>query len=96
MRLVSVEKSPNPQKKFRATFELDNGRTKHTDFGAAGMTDYLLSKDKDRRERYRERHQKDLQTKDVTRAGYLSYYLLWGPYTSLSDNITYYKRKFNL
>lgn len=96
MRLVSVEKSPLAQKKFRATFELDNGKTKHTDFGSAGMDDYTLAKDKEQRERYRERHQKDLQTKDVTRAGYLSFYLLWGPYTSLSDNITYYKRKFNL
>ena len=96
MRLVSVEKSPNPQKKLRATFELDNGRTKHTDFGSAGMDDYLQTKDKEQRERYRERHQKDLRTGDPTRAGYLSYHLLWGNYSNLSDNITAYKRKFNL
>lgn len=96
MRLVSVEKSANPQKKFIATFEMDNGRTKTTHFGSAGADDYTLTKDKEQRERYRDRHQKDLQTKDVTRAGYLSMYLLWGPYTNLSDNITYYKRKFNL
>lgn len=96
MRLLSVAKSPIPAKKWRATFELDSGRLKHTDFGSAGMDDYTLTKDKEQRERYRERHQKDLQTKDPTRAGYLSYYLLWGPYSNLSDNITYYKRKFNL
>jgi hypothetical protein len=96
MKLVSVVKSPKPAKKWRATFELDSGRLKHTDFGSAGMDDYTLTKDKDQRERYRERHQKDLKTNDPTRAGYLSYFLLWGPYTNISDNILAYKRKFNL
>ena len=96
MKLLRVQKSPNPAKKFRAVFELDNGRIKNTDFGAAGMDDYTLTKNKEQRERYRERHQKDLKTNDVTRAGYLSFYLLWGPYTSLKSNLDYFKRKYNL
>ena len=61
-----------------------------------GYTDYLLSKDKERRDRYRKRHAKDLKTGDPTRAGYLSYYLLWGDSTSLKENIKSYKKRFKL
>lgn len=96
MKLLRVEKSPKSEKKYRAIFELENGKTKHTDFGDSSATDYLLSKDKERRERYRDRHRKDLETNDYTRAGYLSYYLLWGDYTSLRSNIEAYKKRFNL
>lgn len=96
MKLLSVEKSPNPAKKLRATFQTDSGRLKHTDFGAAGMDDFTLTKNLEQRDRYRARHQKDLRTGDPTRAGYLSYWILWGPYTSVRENVTYYKRKYNL
>ena len=96
MKLLRVEKSPKPEKKFRAFFQLDSGREKHTDFGSSGMDDYTLTKSKEQRERYRSRHQKDLQTNDPTRAGYLSYEILWGPYTSMDSNIQYYRQKYNL
>lgn len=79
-----------------AVFEQDNGRTKTTHFGDASATDYLHTKDKEQRERYRSRHAKDLQTNDPTRAGYLSYYLLWGDYSSLRSNVAAYRKKFNL
>ena len=96
MKLLRVEKSPNPDKKYRAVFETETGRTKHTDFGDSSASDYLQHRDKERRERYRDRHRKDLETNDPTRAGYLSYYLLWGDYTSLRSNIDAYKKRFNL
>jgi hypothetical protein len=96
MKLLRVEKSPKPEKKWRAFFQLDSGREKHTDFGSAGMDDYTLTKSKEQRDRYRSRHQKDLQTNDPTRAGFLSFYLLWGPYTSLQSNLAAYRQKFNL
>ena len=90
-----VKKSEKPKKKYVAIFtDSENGRTKSTYFGQEGATDYILSKDKDRRSRYRSRHKKDLQTNDPTRAGYLSYYLLWGDSTSLRTNITNYKKRF--
>jgi len=60
------------------------------------MDDYTITKDKEQRERYRTRHKKDLETKDPTRAGYLSYYILWGDNTSIRENIKNYKKKFNL
>jgi len=89
MKLV---RSPNPEKKWRAEF--DDGT--HTDFGLAGANDYTLTGDKDARMRFRIRHKKDLQTRDPKRAGYLSYYLLWGESTSLAENLAAYKRRFNL
>lgn len=93
---VSIKKSDRPQKKYMASFkDSKSGRTKTTYFGQAGATDYLISKDKDRRERYRSRHKKDLKTGDPTRAGYLSYHLLWGDSTSLRTNIASYKKRFN-
>jgi len=90
-----VKRSDKSGKKYVAVFtDTSTGREKKTYFGAAGMTDYLLSKDKERRSRYRSRHKKDLQTNDPTRAGFLSYYLLWGESTSLRSNISSYKSRF--
>ena len=96
MKLLSVTKSDSPGKKWKAIFQQDNGRTKTTHFGAAGMDDFTLTGDKEARERYRQRHKKDLDTKDPTRAGYLSYYLLWGDSISLNQNISAYKSRFGL
>jgi hypothetical protein len=83
------------KKKYTAVFEI-NGRRKTVHFGARGMDDYTITHDKEQRDRYRQRHQKDLHTSDPTRAGYLSYYLLWGNSTSLRANIQAYKRQFHL
>jgi hypothetical protein len=78
-----------------AVFE-NNGRTKTTHFGAKGMDDYTIKGDKEQRERYRARHKKDLETKDPTRAGFLSYYLLWGDSTSFAQNLRDFKSRFGL
>ena len=91
-----VKKSDKPGKKLMAVFTKDNGRKKTTHFGASGMDDYTITKNKEQRKRYRTRHQKDLKTGDYTRAGYLSYYILWGNSTSRKDNISAYKKRFNL
>ena len=93
---MSVSKSDKAGKKLVAIFTRENGRTKKTYFGAANMDDYTLTKDKEQRKRYRTRHKKDLSTRDPTRAGYLSYYILWGESTSRKENIAAYKRRFNL
>tara|TARA_R110000824_G_scaffold128798_2_gene289892 strand:+ start:149 stop:439 length:291 start_codon:yes stop_codon:yes gene_type:complete len=90
-----VKRSSKSGKKWMAIFT-DDGRTKTTHFGSANMDDYTLKKNKEQRTRYRQRHKKDLNTKDYRRAGYLSYYLLWGESTSLRENIRSYKNRFNL
>mgnify|MGYP003138855911 CR=1 FL=1 len=95
MKMI-VKPSNKSGKKYMATFTKNNGRSKTTHFGASGMPDYTLTGDKERRRLYRQRHKKDLNTNDPTRAGYLSYYLLWGESTSLRKNISNYKKRFNL
>lgn len=93
---VVIKKSDKPGKKLMAVFTRDNGRTKTTHFGQAGAPDYTITKDKEQRKRYRSRHKKDLQTGDYTRAGFLSWYILWGPSTSRQENIRSFKSRFNL
>ncbi len=93
---VVIKKSDKAGKKLMAIFTKDNGRTKTTHFGAKGMDDYTITKDKEQRARYRSRHKKDLQTKDPTRAGHLSWFILWGDSTSRQENIRSYKKRFNL
>lgn len=95
IQLLSIRKANNPDKKFVASFNV-NGHEKHTEFGDAHMQDYTQHKDPERRRLYRLRHQKDLGTRDPTRAGYLSYYILWGDSTSMQKNIEEYRRKFNV
>lgn len=94
MKLISITASDKPDKKLMAKFE-NNGRTKTVHFGAKGADDYTITKDKEQRDRYRQRHKKDLDTNDPTRAGYLSYYILWGDSTSRQKNIADYKKRFN-
>ena len=96
MKLLKLEKLKLGPKKYKAVFETDKGRKKTTTFGAFGMNDYTLTKDKEARKRYRKRHSKDLKTNDPTRAGYLSYYILWGDSTSVRENLKSYKKRFNL
>jgi hypothetical protein len=79
---------------LRATFNIDD--KKHTtDFGAAGMSDYTLHHDKERRSRYITRHIKDLRTNDPTRAGYLSMYILWNK-PSVKGSIIDYKKRLTI
>ena len=96
--LISVMPSDSKTKKYTATFMI-NGKEKKVSFGAKGYTDYLLSKDKERRDRYRKRHAKDMLTETNKKglgAGSLSLGLLWGDSTSLQQNIKDYKKKFKL
>ena len=91
---MTISKSTKADKKLMAKFTADNGRIKTVHFGSSGMDDFTKTKDKEQRKRYRQRHKADLLTKDPTRAGYLSFYLLWGPSTSLKENIRTYKKRF--
>jgi hypothetical protein len=94
MKLLSVEKSTRDGKKWMAIFDND-GRKKTTHFGASGYPDFTLSGDVEAKKLYMQRHKKDLDTNDPTKAGYLSYYLLWNKPT-LAGSIRDYKKRFNL
>jgi hypothetical protein len=92
VKLLKVVPSTNFTKKYDAHF---SDGTK-TSFGDSTAEDYTQHGDLERRKAYRSRHKKDLDTNDPTRAGYLSYYILWGDDKSIRKNIESYKRRFNL
>jgi len=79
---------------YKYTAIFDDGT--RTSFGHQDYQDYTQHHDKERRERYRSRHEADLRTGDPKRAGFLSYYLLWGDSISLEKNLANYKKRFNL
>ncbi len=70
-----------------------NSRVTH--FGAKGYEDYTMHHDKQRRERYLNRHKNENWENPYTAAS-LSRYLLWGNSTSLQKNLQEFKRRFNL
>lgn len=86
---MQIIKLQNDEKKYLAIFK-DGTKTK---FGASGYQDYTMHHDIVRRDKYRERHKKDLETNDPKRAGFLSYYLLWNK-PSFSESLKDYKSKF--
>jgi hypothetical protein len=94
-KLISITPSDKPEKKYDARFSTD-GREKTVSFGANGMDDYTKTHSTEQRERYRSRHRKDLETHDPTKAGYLSWHILWGQHPSLRANIEAYRRRFGL
>jgi hypothetical protein len=96
MKLISITKADDGIHKYAAKFETDTGRNKTTKFGALGMDDYTITHDSEQRNRYRTRHAKDLTTGDPSRAGFLSYHILWGDSTSIHKNISAYKHRFSL
>lgn len=95
MRL-EIKPSTNPKKKLMAIFYENDKKVKTTHFGQRGADDYTITRNKEQRERYRARHKKDLKTGDFKKAGFLSYYILWGDSTSRRTNIASYKKRFNL
>lgn len=88
--LLRLEKANDGKHKYVAIFE--NGR--RVKFGAEGYEDYTMHHDMKRRDAYRSRHRKDLDTKDAYRPGYLSWYILWGDSISMRENVADYNRRF--
>jgi hypothetical protein len=103
MWLLNIKKSDKPEKKMKATFclcakknECKGTNHKEVHFGAKGSETYLDHKDETKRENYLKRHKANEDWNKPTTAGSLSRWILWGPFTSLSKNIEYFKKKFKL
>jgi hypothetical protein len=95
MKLEYLGKSTQADKKMMAIFRMENGRTKTTHFGAAGMSDFTIHKDEERKKRYIIRHKAHENFKDPTSAGALSRWVLWN-LPSLRASIADYKKRFRL
>lgn len=75
-----IPTSSGSRKKLVAVFsDRRQGRRRivSQSFGYRGMEDFTTHGDVDRRERYWNRHRKDLDTADPVRAGFLSWFILW-------------------
>ena len=70
-------------------------RKKTVHFGAAGMSDYTIHKDDDRKERYIKRHSVNENFNDVYSAGFYSRWILWNK-KSIRSSIADTKQRFNL
>ena len=96
IKLIDIKPSPNKEKKFRATFYINNKKDYiHIDFGARGFEDYTIHKDPERKKRYIERHKRNENWNDPLSPGALSRYILW-EYTDLNKAIREYKKRFKL
>ena len=73
MTEIIITKSKNKDKKYDA--RIDGKKT--VSFGAAGMSDYSIHKDPERKQRYLDRHKSRENWNDPTTAGYLSRWILW-------------------
>jgi hypothetical protein len=96
MKLVKIVPSDKRGKKLMAVFDTNNGRTKTIHFGARGMDDYTITKNKEQRTRYLSRHSANEHWSKPDTAGSLSRYILWGDSTSRQENIASFRRRFNL
>ena len=101
-RSVEIKRSSNPEKKLMAVFEDKDGKKiKTTHFGQRGASDYTKHGEKERMQRYLERHGGGTTTstkenwKDPTTAGALSRWVLWNK-PSLSGSFSNFKSRFGL
>jgi len=99
---VTISRSSNSEKKLMAVFEDSEGKKiKTTHFGQRGASDYTKHGEKERMERYLERHGGGTTTstkedwKDPTTAGSLSRWILWNK-PGLKSSFDDYKRRFGL
>lgn len=104
MFLYEINSSTRKDKKYVATFchcKNNKGACKGsnmttTHFGAKNSKTYLDHGDDKKREAYIKRHQVNEDFNNPTSAAALSRWLLWGDYKNLKDNISAFKKRFNM
>jgi hypothetical protein len=100
IKFIKLTKAKNKDKKYTAVFKVtkSNGDMAviERSFGYNNPedknNDYTRHGDISRRNRYIIRHEKDLNTGDPTRAGFLSMFILWNKPTIKSSVADYNKR----
>lgn len=95
-KFVNLAFSPTSQKKYMAVFyDKDRKRIRTTHFGQKGASDYTLNHDKERKQKYIKRHEKNENWNDAMSAGALSRFILWNR-TSIRQSYLDYRNRFNL
>ena len=92
--ITSIHKSGLKTKRFIVF--LDNGS--HYNFGLINGSTYIDHHDEKKRNNYRLRHlgnhrEKDLIESFTPSPALFSFYILWGPYTDINQNINYLNNK---
>ncbi len=89
---ITLSKSTKPDKKFMV--KIDN-KTIH--FGSAGMSDFTINKDPQRKQRYINRHKKreNWSKSGIKTAGYWSKNILWNK-TTIRDSIKNIENRDNI
>ena len=95
MKLLRISPSTDADKKWMAVFELDNGHTKTTHFGARGYQDFTQHKNLLRRQNYLARHRYREDWNDPTSAGALSRWILWER-PSFQAAVNAFRERFHL
>ena len=97
LQITEIKESPLENKRYRA-FTNDG---KHYDFGQKGSKTYLDHHNQFLREKYRERHlanEKEYYLIDnvIMSPALLSYYISWGNYKKLEDNMQQLNNRLKL
>jgi hypothetical protein len=96
LRLKTIKRSHNPEKKWDAIFVKADGREIVQPFGQRGYSDFTKHKNVTRKQRYIARHARMHEDwTDPTRAGTLSRFILWNKPT-LRSSIRSYRRRFRV
>ena len=95
VKLLSIERTPNQNKAFVATFELQNKKKKIVRFGTS--SNFLTNPDKTASDKknYIARHSVRERFDRPMTAGALSRWILWTS-RDLEKNIREYKNRFNV
>ena len=92
---VIIKPSTQKDKKLMAIFYDGEKKVKITHFGAKNFSDFTIHKNKERKERYLDRHRKRENWNSYMTAGSLSRWVLWNLPT-LKASIADYKKRFKL
>lgn len=91
-----LEKSDDTKHKYMVSYiNPETKRVRTIQFGAKGMSDYTIHKDKKRKERYIKRHQVNEDWNDPLTAGFWSRWLLWNKPT-LEASIKDMEKRFDI
>ena len=93
--MISITRTPNSSKEFKAVFELNNKRKRTVRFGTSSNFALNHQKSEDDRKNYIRRHTVNENFDDPLSAGSLSRYILWEG-RDWRANVRAFKRRFNL
>ena len=95
-KLESVVPADDGKHKFVATFLEEGGKVKKVKFGIAGSYSFVDGAPEKVRQAYLARHIGSLNMEDPTSKSALSYFITWGPFRKIEDNIRAYKNRFKV